>query len=90
MKEADQRAPAEGAALRQRGDQRVPQPLRKMVEARLWVLAAGANAPVHTIEAAQPNRHRDGSKQQESDFVCERQHSFASYLRSSAIIAGMI
>ena len=90
MKEADPRAPAEGAALRQRGDQRVPQPLRKVVEARLRVLAAGSNAPVHTIEAAQPNRHRDGSKQQESDFVRERQHSLAGYLRSSAIIAGMI
>ena len=56
VKKADRRAPAEGAALRQGGDECVPEPLRKMIEARIGVGAAAANAAVDAIEAAQSDR----------------------------------
>jgi hypothetical protein len=69
VKEADGGALFEGALLGERGDERVPDAAREIVEAGFGVGGAAADAEIEAVKAFEAKRKRDERKEKESDLL---------------------
>ncbi len=75
VEEGDPGPFAEGAALGEGGDERVPEAPGQVVEAGVGIRAAGGDAPVEAIEAAQAEGSGDERKDKKEDFLRNREAS---------------
>ena len=72
VEEADPPAFAEGAALRERGDDRVADASRQIVKPGVGICTSGDDAAVDAVESARAQCERDQSEKQKRDSVAER------------------